>query len=168
MRRFSALILGTALAGCTADMPTEQSRFPAAFAPFPAPQPGEKCVYFTEDGEKIPFSDDCEPNAFGLDISFVGEATIRAAPVGGTFSSPRGITGLRTMIDPATGGITDMHFLQGTRVLSQSVLPPFAAGQPAFDLEAKKITDARWIGGGAISVPKHANDIHYFVAPPIF
>lgn len=168
MRRLSALVLGMALAGCTADTPTEQGSIPAAFAPFPAPQPGEKCVYFTEDGEKILFSDDCEPGAFGLDISFAGKATIRAAPIGGTFFSPAGITGLRTMIDPATGEITDMRFLQGTRVLSQSVLPPLAAGSKAFDLEARKITDARWIGGGAITVPKDANDVHYFVAPPIF
>lgn len=166
-RLVAALTLGIGLSGCTADGPTAVDRGIAAHAIVPAALLMDKCVYSTKDDVRIADSEDCEPNAFGLDVSFVGTATIKVGALVRSFDSPAGITGLRTMIDLPTGEITDMQWMQGTRVLSQSVFPPLAFGSKEFDVKARKIIDARWIGGGRISVPKDANDFHYFV-PRVF
>lgn len=166
MRMLPALTLGMALAGCTADVSTGPGKQVTADALVPAAIFVEKCVYFTKDGVRIAGSEDCERNALGIDISFADRATIEVQGVIAPIESPAGITGVRVMVDPTTGEVTDMKWMQGTRVTSQSALADPPPGSTGFDLRARKITDARWIGGGAIAVPKDANDAHYFVPPP--
>jgi hypothetical protein len=166
MRGLASILMIAALSAC-ADTPLT-----------PGPQPedpdvgfmttiptGPPCVYFTVDGVEIPGPTECGDTAFGIDISFGGGPATIDFPGVGPIETPRGITGVRVSFEgpgPDHGRINNLQWKQGTRTIPQSVLPSSANGSLTFDIDVRKFTDVRWIGGGKIDIPANANDLHLF------